>query len=426
MRDDTRGSGSGHPDLLPLHLLLVGRPVTAVGGGPAAARKVTALLDAGAEVLVVAPELCEDLTDLHDTGEIRWIAAEFTADLLDGAWLAVTATGSPDVDAAVSVAAEERRIFCIRADSGTAGSARMPAVLRRDDLLIGVSSRGAPDPRRVAVARSALATALDTGRIPMRRHRPGPGRVVLVGGGPGEPGLLTVRGRQELAAADVVVVDRLAPREVLADLDPAVRVIEVGKAPGMHPVPQHRINEMLVQEARSGARVVRLKGGDPFVFGRGAEEVAACREAGIDVTVVPGVSSALAVPALAGIAVTTRGLSREVTVVSGHELPVAGDPRWTAWAGTATLVVLMGVGTLGNLARGLRSAGAAPDRPVAVIERGGLPGQRVLRGTLADIAEGVDTAAMRAPSVIVVGDVAALTAGDPSLCGHRNPRETDR
>ena len=181
--------------------------------------------------------------------------------------------------------------------------------------------------RSVAI-RDAVQTALETGSLPMRRHRAGAGSVALVGGGPGDPGLITTRGRQLLAQADVVVVDRLAPRALLDELDPEVEVVDVGKTPGNHPVTQDEINPILVEHARAGRRVVRLKGGDPFVLGRGGEEVAACREAGVPVEVVPGVTSAVAVPAAVGIPVTHRGLARQFTVVSGTT--VSTGRRWPA------------------------------------------------------------------------------------------------
>ena len=212
--------------------------------------------------------------------------------------------------------ASAQRTFCVRADDAAAGSARSPAVVRRDDLVIsvgtattGIAGRAA-DPRRAVAVRNAIALALDSGSLPLRRQRAGPGRVVLVGGGPGDPDLLTVRGRRELARADVVVVDRLAPQAVLDELAPGALVIDVGNAPGRHPVPQLEINRLLVKHAAAGCRVVRLKGGDPYLLGREWEEVAACRDAGVPVDVVPGVNSAFAVSAAGGIPVIHRGLSR--------------------------------------------------------------------------------------------------------------------
>jgi uroporphyrin-III C-methyltransferase/precorrin-2 dehydrogenase/sirohydrochlorin ferrochelatase len=248
---------------------------------------------------------------------------------------------------------------------------------------------------------------MDSGSLPLRRHRAGPGRVVLVGGGPGDADLLTLRGRRELAGADVVVVDRLAPRGVLDELVPGVLILDVGKAPGRHPVPQHAINQLLIDHARAGRRVVRLKGGDPFLLGRGGEEVAACRAAGVPVEVVPGVTSAFAVPAAAGIPVTHRGLAKQVTVLSGHDAEEIRDWSHLARAG-GTLVVLMGVAALPGITSGLLAAGMAAGTPVAVIEKGSLPDQQVTTGTVGDIAAIAEAAGVEPPAVIVIGDVAEL------------------
>ena len=275
--------------LLPLHLVLRGRRVVVVGGGPVAARKASSCVEAGADVLVVAPYACEQIVADDAAGLLTWRVGEYRADDLGGAWLVFAATGDRLTDAAVAFDAEARQLFCVRAGDAALGSARSAAVVRRDDMLISVGSAGSPDPGRTVAVRDAIAAALDAGTLPLRRHRPGPGGVVLVGGGPGDADLLTLRGRRELAAADVVVVDRLAPRAVLDELGPGVLILDVGKAPDRHPVPQHEINRLLVEHAQAGRRVVRLKAGDPFVFGRGGEEVAACREAGVPVTVVPGV-----------------------------------------------------------------------------------------------------------------------------------------
>ena len=283
---DLAGSDIG---LLPLHLVLRARRVVVVGGGPVAARKAASCVEAGADVLVVAPYACEQIVADDAAGLLTWRVGEYRADDLGGAWLVFASTGDRLTDAAVAFDAEARQLFCVRAGDAARGSARSAAVVRRDDMLISVGSAGSPDPGRTVAVRDAIAAALDAGTLPLRRHRSGPGRVVLVGGGPGDADLLTLRGRRELAAADVVVVDRLAPRAVLDELGPGVLILDVGKAPDRHPVPQHEINRLLVEHAQAGRRVVRLKAGDPFVFGRGGEEVAACREAGVPVTVVPGV-----------------------------------------------------------------------------------------------------------------------------------------
>lgn len=231
------------------------------------------------------------------------------------------------------------------------------------------------------------------------------GHVALVGGGPGAPDLLTVRGARMLAQADVVVVDRLGPRGVVADLDPRVEVIDVGKRPGHHPVPQERINELLVDRARAGQRVVRLKGGDPFVFGRGGEEAAACRAAGVAVEVVPGISSALAVPQAAGIPVTHRGVAGAVHIVNGQAEITEATRAALRDAGTTT-VVLMGVAALPRIVRAALEAGAAADRPVAIVESGHTDRQRTTRTTLGEAVEAARAVQIRNPAVIVIGDVA--------------------
>ncbi|PJI86775.1 uroporphyrinogen-III C-methyltransferase [Luteimicrobium subarcticum] len=232
------------------------------------------------------------------------------------------------------------------------------------------------------------------------------GRVVLVGGGPGDPDLLTLRAWRALTTADVVVTDRLGPRSVLDDLPPEVEVIDVGKTPGSHPVPQDRIDALIVHLARQGKTVVRLKGGDPFLFGRGGEEVAACRAAGVPVEVVPGVSSALAAPAAAGIPVTHRGVASSVQVVHGHEA-VPAEAVAALAAGSTTLVVLMGVATLPDLAARALAGGVDPVTPCAVVERATTPSQRVTRCSLADLPDAAAAAGVRSPAVVVVGAVAA-------------------
>jgi uroporphyrin-III C-methyltransferase / precorrin-2 dehydrogenase / sirohydrochlorin ferrochelatase len=394
--------------VLPLHLALAGRRVVVVGGGPVAARKVASCLAANADILVVAPFACEAIATEARAGVLQWVERDYQPGDLDGGWLAVAATGDRETDIAVEQDATAQRMFCVRADDATAGTARTPAILRRDDLVVSVGSTGAADPRRSAALRDAIAQTLDAGGLPLRRHRSGTGGVVLVGGGPGDADLLTLRARRELAAADVVVVDRLAPQSVLDELGPGVLILDVGKAPGRHPVPQHEINRLLVEHAQAGRRVVRLKGGDPYLLGRGAEEVAACRAAGVPVSVVPGVTSAFAVPAAAGIPVTHRGLARQVTVLSGHDA-MDGVVDWPALVATrGTLVILMGVAALPLITTELLDAGADPSMPAAVIENGWTPAQRVITATVATIAEASRAADVAPPAVIVLGDVAAL------------------
>ena len=269
-----------------------------------------------------------------------------------------------------------------------------------------VSTHVDDDDRLARDVTRAVATGLSDGTIDLRRRasRASVGWVALVGGGPGTDDLLTTRGRQLLAAADVVVADRLAPRAVLESLPASVRVVDVGKAPGRHVVAQDAINDLLVTEALAGRGVVRLKGGDPYVLGRGGEERLACEAHGIRVEVVPGVTSAVAVPAAAGIPVTHRGVARGFTVVTGHdELP-------TLPAGTDhTVVLLMGVGRLSRSVAALVAAGRPPTCPVAIIERGLLPDQRVTVGTLGDIVATAATVGVENPAVVVIGDVVRLS-----------------
>ena len=240
------------------------------------------------------------------------------------------------------------------------------------------------------------------------------GTVTLVGGGPGDPGLVTVAGREAIATADVILTDRLVPEAALAWARPDAQIIDVSKAPGGRSTDQDEINRLLIEHAKEGRDVVRFKGGDAFVFGRGGEELMACADAGIDATVIPGVSSATAVPAIAGIPVTHRGLSQAVTVVSGHVPPGHPDSTvdWTALARTgSTIVVLMGVRTLEAIADALLDGGLDPTTPAAVVADGTLPGQRVVRAHLADIAPAASAAEISAPAVTVIGDVAGLGLG---------------
>jgi uroporphyrin-III C-methyltransferase/precorrin-2 dehydrogenase/sirohydrochlorin ferrochelatase len=232
----------------------------------------------------------------------------------------------------------------------------------------------------------------------------GMGTVHLVGGGPGDDDLITVRGRELLSRADVVVVDRLAPRGLLGDLGAHVLLIDVGKHPGHHPVPQHQINALLVEHARAGRRVIRLKGGDPYVFGRGGEEAEYCRDRGIEVEIVPGVSSAIAVPAAAGIPVTHRGVANGFTVITGHdEIDYVGGGR------DHTVILLMGIGGLALSASILTRGARGADCPVAIIENGFANNQRVTIGTLGDIAARAAIRGVSSPAVVVVGDVVLLS-----------------
>lgn len=337
-----------------LNLDLGGRRVLIAGGARPARRTIARCLAAGAAVFLVS-----DTFDVLPAGAER-VQLPTTrsgwSDLVGAVDLVIAVDPVEAIDTAVSRAARERRIWLTR---------EQPA--------------------------SVSAT----------------GRVTLVGGGPGDDGLLTVAAMRSLRDADVVLYDLLGPRDRLEEWAPGATHINVGKTPGHHAVPQREIERMLVEHALAGRTVVRLKGGDPFVFGRGGEEVIACRDAGVSVSVVPGVTSAISVPGTAGIPVTHRELSRLFTVVSGHAPLSDGELGHLAGLG-GTVVVLMGVATLPHLAAGLMRRGLSPDTPVALIERGFSASQRTTIATLADIVRVAQQTGARSPAVIVIGEVVRL------------------
>ncbi|NUS84695.1 MAG: uroporphyrinogen-III C-methyltransferase, partial [Streptomyces sp.] len=263
--------------------------------------------------------------------------------------------------------------------------------------------------------RDAVVEGLRDGTLAAPRHRARGPQVALVGGGPGDPDLITVRGRRLLAEADVVVADRLGPRDLLDELPPHVEVIDAAKIPYGRFMAQEAINNALIEHAKAGKSVVRLKGGDPFVFGRGMEEAHALAEAGIPCTVVPGVTSAISVPAVAGIPVTHRGVAHEFTVVSGHVAP--DDPSSLVdWAALAklrgTLVLLMAVEKIGPISATLIEHGRDANTPVAVVQEGTTATQRRVDATLATVAERVAAEGVRPPAVVVIGEVTALASGN--------------
>ncbi|MEU6413856.1 uroporphyrinogen-III C-methyltransferase [Microbispora sp. NPDC046933] len=389
-----------------LGLRLDGRRVLVVGGGRVAQRRVPALLDAGASVTLISPSVTPALDDLIASGRVTWERRPYQVGDCDGAWLVHACTDHRDVNTAVAAEAEAKRIWCVRADDKDASAAWTPASGRVEEVGVAVTAGG--DPRRAAGIRDAIVGALRDGTVDARRHRTKPVGVALVGGGPGDPGLITVRGRQLLAQADVVVADRLAPRALLDELSPDVELIDAAKVPYGRSLSQEKINELLIEHARKGRFVVRLKGGDPFVFGRGGEEMIACARAGIPVTVVPGITSAVAVPGAAGVPVTHRGVSQEFHVISVHVAP--GDPRSTVdWPGlarsTGTLILLMAVERIKEIAETLVRDGRSPETPVMVVQDGTLPTQRAVAATLSTVAERVTAAGVRPPAIVIVGEV---------------------
>ncbi len=397
--DDTRPYLAG--------LVLTGRRVVVVGGGHVAQRRVSGLLGAGADVTVVSLEVTPALEGL--AGELTLVLREFTESDLDGAWYVVAATDDPVVNARVVAAADARHTFCVRADDALGGTAWTPAVGHHGTVTVGVL--GNREPRKSAALRDDIVTALRDGHLTASEALDRSPGVVLVGGGPGEPELVTVAARHALATADVVVADRLAPRELLDELGPDVELIDVAKLPRGRSASQQTINEVIVDRARAGKRVVRFKGGDNFVFGRGYEELLACAAADVPVTVVPGLSSAIAVPARVGIPVTHRGIAHEFTVISGHLPP--GHPEslvaWDAVAGLrGTLVLLMAVDNAPAIADALLDGGRDAATPVAVIVDGTMPTERTVLSTLGTLAADLVAHRVVPPAIIVVGEVVAV------------------
>ncbi|MFF5290881.1 uroporphyrinogen-III C-methyltransferase [Paractinoplanes globisporus] len=391
--------------LYPLALRLTGRRVLVVGGGTVATRRVPALIAAGARIEIVAPELTPALRGHVDAGRATWQARRFEPADVEGAWLVQVAIDDPEAAAEVSAAAEEKNIFCVRADDRDAATAWTPAVTRHGQVTVAVTDGG--DRRRAMAVRDLVASALESDPPAAPEYK----GVALVGAGPGDPELITVKGRRLLAAADVVVADRLVPGLLLGDLRPDVEFVDAAKIPYGPSKAQEEINRILVERALEGKFVVRLKGGDPYVFGRGGEEALACAAAGVPVLVVPGVTSSIAAPALAGIPVTHRGVAHEFTVVSGHVAPDSEQSLvdWPALGRLrGTIVVMMGLKNLPAIAARLIAEGRPAGTPVAVVQEGSTAHQRSLRSTLAEVAADVAAAGLRPPATVVIGDVVGV------------------
>lgn len=390
-------------------LRLEGKKVVVVGGGTVAQRRLPLLVASGADVHVIT-KAATPVVEAIDG--ITLTMREFRDGDLEGAWYVIAATDDPDVNAAIVAEAENRRIFCVRADVAIEGTAVTPATFEYEGLAVGVLAGG--EHRRSAGIRTAIREALQQGLLTDDSAAASgviKGGVALVGGGPGDPELITVRGRRLLAHADVVVADRLAPQELLAELSPDVEVIDAAKIPYGRAMAQDAINDVLIARAKEGKFVVRLKGGDPFVFARGYEEVIACADAGIPVTVVPGVTSAIAVPALAGVPVTHRGLTHEFVVVSGHLAPDHPESlvNWDALAKmSGTIVLLMAVERIELFVKVLLRGGRPADTPVLVVQHGTTSSQRTLRATLAETPERVRSDGIRPPAIVVIGAVAGF------------------
>ncbi len=403
---------------VPMQLNLQGRLAVLVGGGPIALRKAAKLREGGADLRVIAPEL-QDLQaweGLHASHHPRPYAG--TSDL-QGAFLVVAATPHPEVNARVAEEARAIGALVLRADAAGGSDFAFPATLRQGHLTVsfatdGLSPAYAARLKREAVLHYGPEHGAELECIARGEGTPDPfpkGSVALVGAGPGDPGLLTLKAAERLSQADVVVHDALANPELLARFAPKARHIDAGKHKGHCVLTQDQTNALLVELAWQGLRVLRLKGGDPCLFGRAGEEARALAEAGIPFEIVPGVSSLSAVPAAAGIPVTDRDFGRSVGAFSLHKRE--GHPpsceEWDRMArGPETLVLFMGRSVVREACRELIARGRAPELPAALVVNGTLPSQAVVVGTLATLADRADAEAPPGPGLIVIGESVRL------------------
>ena len=447
-------------DYLPIFCRLDNKPVLLVGGGEVAERKARLLLDAGAQLTVVAPELDPELAELAANGSIEWLAGEFAPQQLTGKWLVVAATDRREVNALVYQSANQARIFANVVDDPKRSSFIMPSIIDRSPLMVAISSGGkAPVLARLlrekleallpqhlgavaafagslrervkarfasmgerrrfwerllgadrlgqALARGDGASAHQLADALFAEDAAAKGEVILVGAGPGDPGLLTLHALRQMQQADVVVYDRLVSDDVMALVRRDAKRIFVGKQAGNHCVPQEGINQLLLDEAKKGQRVVRLKGGDPFIFGRGGEELETLVGSGIGFQVVPGITAASGCAAYAGIPLTHRDHAQSVRFVTAHGKGGARDLDWPLLAkDKQTLVFYMGLSSCATIREQLLTHGKGGDTPVALIERGTQPSQRVIRGTLDQLPE--LAAGVESPALIMVGSVVTL------------------
>lgn len=404
---ENESDATDSPYLVGLNLL--GRRVVVVGGGTVAQRRLPLLISSGAVVHIITKEATPAVEAMATSGQVSMELRGYREGDIDGAWYAIACTDEAETNAAIVAEAERSRIFCVRADVAKDGTAVTPASAEYDGLTLGVLAGG--EHRRSAAVRNAVVEALQSGVIADSAHAPHAG-VALVGGGPGDPDLITVRGRRLLAYADVVVTDRLAPPELLAELGPHVEVVDASKIPYGRAMAQEAINQALIDGANAGKFVVRLKGGDPYVFGRGYEELEALTAAGVPVTVVPGITSAISVPSAAGVPVTHRGVTHEFVVVSGHVAPDHPDSLvdWDAVAKLkGTIVLLMAVERIDKFAKVLIDGGRPATTPVLVVQEGTMRTQREVRADLSTVADKVKNEGIRPPAIVVIGTVAGFS-----------------
>src|SRR5512134_3262814 len=415
------GTVSGSTGYLPLSHGVRGVKVVVVGGGTVASRKIRALLSRGAAVTVVATEFSRPIVEWAQRGEIHAIEGRFLQGHLDGASLVFAATSDARVNARVSREAKLRNIPVNVADAPELCSYILPAVVKGEEFTLAVSTGGQnPGAARalrefLEAHREEVAVRLERGRR-RRRIVARKGKVYIVGAGPGDPDLLTVRALGLLRSADAVVYDYLIPEEILT-LSPS-RTVKLcyarkGRTAGHGAaLKQIAIHETMVRLAREGKSVVRLKSGDPLVFGRGGEEAEHLAREGVEFEIVPGITAALGCAAVARIPLTQRGISSSVTFVAGHEADGKSGSAidWNRLPKDGTLAAYMGVSRVDAITAGLLDAGFAPDTPFAVVENGTRPKQRVLRGVLADLSRAARERAIRSPAVLFVGRSAGAYA----------------
>ena len=451
-------------DFLPIFLSLKKRPCTVIGGGEVASRKVTLLLEAGAQVTVYAPTAGETIRRWAADGKVRHVAQEFRPEILDGCVLAIAATDDKSVNRQVSDAAKARNIPVNVVDQPDLCTFIMPSIIDRSPVIVAVSTGGS-SPVLARLIRARLETLIPAGygRLaklvakfrdmvkqrfthPPRRRQfweevlQGPiaelvysgqnaaaekalqqrieafdgsqapvGEVYLVGGGPGDPDLLTFRALHLMQQADVVVYDRLVSPAVLNLIRRDAKRIYAGKERDNHAIPQEDINHLLVRLAKEGKQVVRLKGGDPFIFGRGGEEIDTLAAEGIPFQVVPGITAAAGCAAYAGIPLTHRDYAQSVVFVTGHLQDGTVNLNWKALVQPRqTIVFYMGLHGIDTICRELIRHGMPSSTLAALVQQGTTRNQRVLTGDLETLPLIVDKAHVKAPTLIIVGDVVAL------------------
>ncbi|MCB5186726.1 siroheme synthase CysG [Methylobacillus caricis] len=449
-------------ETFPIFMKIRDCPCVVVGGGDVASRKVSLLLKAGGDVTVIAPMLYASLVELLKAGNIKYLNTVFEPSQLDEACVVIAATDDEDVNRQVSEAARARNIPVNVVDAPELCTFIVPSIVDRSPILVAVSSGGAA-PVLARMLRARIETMIPSsygrlaalaadfrdqvkrrfsnsqqrrifwedvfqgpigeqvlsGREPAARlalqqvlkdsgdaHH---GEVYLVGGGPGDPDLLTFRALRLMQQADVCVYDKLVSKEVMELVRRDADLIYVGKARDQHTLPQEKINDLLVRLAQEGKRVLRLKGGDPFIFGRGGEEIETLMEHGVPFQVVPGITAANGVSSYAGIPLTHRDYAQSCLFTTGHLKDGSVDLDWPALVRSGqTVVIYMGLIGLPEICRQLVAHGAPADRPIAIVQQGTTQRQRVIAGTLATLAEKVQVAALKAPCLIIVGEVVSL------------------